>query len=92
MWVITKDILFEEFGEEINGKSNVGRCSRDYDNSKLTFAFRVKDGDGEVYYHGRSSSCDDDAAFAPLEDFAQPNDGATSIEYYNKNTKQWEEL
>lgn len=92
MWVITKDLLFEEFGEEINGKSEVGRCSRNYDGSKLPFIFRVKDDDGEIYYHGRASSCNDCTAFAPLDDFAKPNDGATTIEYYDKTTRRWEEL
>ncbi len=42
--------------------------------------FRLLDGDGQVYFYGRSQSCDDDAAFAPL-DWAKGDSGCTSVEY-----------
>ncbi len=42
--------------------------------------FRLLDGDGRICYYGRSKSCDDEAAFAPL-DFAKVDSGCTSVEY-----------
>lgn len=42
--------------------------------------FRLLDGDGKVNYYGRSRTCDDDAAFSPLE-WAKADSGCTTIEY-----------
>ena len=42
--------------------------------------FRLLDGDGNHYYYGRSVTCDDDAAFAPLN-WAKNDSGCTTIEY-----------
>ena len=42
--------------------------------------FRLLDGDGTVCYYGRSHSCDDEAAFAPL-DWAKADSGCTTVEY-----------
>jgi hypothetical protein len=39
--------------------------------------FRCKDDDGEVYYYGKMQRVD----FDPLDDFAAPNAGCTTIEY-----------
>lgn len=54
--------------------------------------WRVKDDDGELYYSGRYIGTADDDGFGPLEDFAQPDAGATTIEYLNPATGQWEAL
>lgn len=43
-------------------------------------AFRLLDGDGRICYYGRSRTCDDDAAFEPL-DWAKDDSGCTGIEY-----------
>lgn len=42
--------------------------------------FRLLDGDGNVYYYGRSQTSDDEAAFAPL-DWAKGDSGCTTVEY-----------
>jgi len=60
------------------------------DDPRLKHKFRLKDGDGEIYYYGRSFTCDDDDAFEPLDGFGMPNAGCTDIEYYNGET--WEVL
>lgn len=52
--------------------------------------FRLLDGDGIVYYYGRSKTCDDQEAFAPL-DWAKADSGCTSIEYCT-GLGTWEEL
>lgn len=53
--------------------------------------WRARDDDGELYYEGRYIG-PDDHTFGPLEDFATPNAGATSIEYLNEDTDTWEAL
>lgn len=52
--------------------------------------WRCKDDDGEIYYEGRYIGSV--YGFAPLTDFAQPDAGATTIEYLNPTTGQWEAL
>jgi len=52
------------------------------------YEFRIFDDDGVLYYVGRCLA----KAFDPLDDFGTPGAGATSIEYYNSETKQWEVL
>ena len=48
--------------------------------------FRMRDGDGDLYYSGRIDfGTEDDNAkdwFAPLTDFGRPYAGCTSIEYF----------
>jgi hypothetical protein len=51
--------------------------------------FRMKDDDGQVYYHGRIAG--DYDGFEPLDDFGAPNAGCTSIEYRGTNGG-WEQL
>lgn len=45
--------------------------------------FRLLDDDGRVYYYGRSRTCDDDEAFAPL-DWGKGDSGCTSVEYLDR--------
>jgi len=57
---------------------------------QMPVQFRIKDDDGELYYEGiMTKACSVDAPFAPLDDFAQPNAGATSIELLGDNGR-WE--
>jgi hypothetical protein len=73
-WIIIKDIIGD-------GARN-GTVSRGFDATKPTpFPFEIYDDDGILYYTGFSSDHDSEDAFAPLDDFAQPNDGATEIRY-----------
>lgn len=51
--------------------------------------FRVFDDDGTVYAYGYSS---DASSFDPLEDYAAGAWGCTGIEYYDKETDEWEAL
>jgi hypothetical protein len=89
MWVITRDVLFEE-NALILAKSEAGTKSKDFKPAdKVFFEFRLLDGDGVVYYHGLSDSCDDDKAFDPL-DYYGPHSGCTEIQY--KVNGQWETL
>jgi hypothetical protein len=87
-WVITRDYI----SRGTDSKSAVGTASRYYeDGEDLPHPFRMLDDDGNVYYHGKCSSCDDEHAFAPLEDFGTPNAGCTEIQY--KNAKgEWKTL
>lgn len=51
--------------------------------------WRCKDDDGNVYYEGRLIG---EESFGPLDDFASPNAGATTIEYLNQETQTWSVL
>ena len=48
--------------------------------TQYPYPFRLLDGDGNICYYGRSRTCDDDAAFAPL-DWAKHDSGCTTVEY-----------
>src|SRR3954463_12887824 len=52
---------------------------------RTVWRWRCLDDDGELYYEGRFIG-DEIRMFAPLEDFAQPDAGATTIEYLNAET------
>lgn len=54
--------------------------------------WRCLDDDGEVYYEGRYIGSGEADGFGPLEDFARPDAGATTIEYLNPANGQWEAL
>lgn len=58
---------------------------------RTVWRWRCLDDDGELYYEGRFIG-DEIRMFAPLEDFAQPDAGATTIEYLNAETGAWERL
>lgn len=86
MWLITKDRISNS-----NEESRVGVCSMGFTMKRMEkakekkrwFKFRMKDGDGNVYYEGFCDSNDDESAFAPLDDFGEPDAGCCSIEYWN---------
>jgi len=97
-WIITKDNLFhasDSTEARLGMKSEVGVRSHKWDeiiakNPKAeTFAFRMLDDDGEVYYEGKSTVAD---SFAPLDDFGMPNAGCTEIQYRNGDNHSWEGL
>ena len=68
MWEITQDCLT---GETISIKS------RGHDGRELPYRFRMLDGDGEVYFEGRSNDNDTEGLFAPLDDYGTPDSGCT---------------
>ncbi len=80
-WVITEDHI--DGGEAVgvcHGKADVIQILLD-GGSPNEFKFRMRDGDGVLYYEGLSSLPD---SFAPLDDFGTPAAGATRIEYFEK--------
>lgn len=54
-----------------------------------TVPFRISDDDGEVYYEGVMTRelADSEDIFAPMDDFATPNAGATTLEIRGKDGK-----
>ncbi len=86
-WKITKDHISEpEWGSE------VGKHSPDFkDDMSPLYKFKLYDDDRVLYFEGVSTSCDDEAAFEPL-DYYMADAGCTSIVYYNEKTAKWEEL
>lgn len=72
-WIITKDHL--------EGDSAGVRSSNFDANVKTPYPFKIYDDDGILYYEGYCSEYDTEEAFAPLDNYAQPNDGATEIHY-----------
>lgn len=82
MYVVEKwcAVITNSGEDEFTNRSNEG----------MPYKFRCLDDDGEVYFYGFSSSCDDSEAFAPL-DYTGEDYGCTSIEYQNENG-EWEEL
>lgn len=55
--------------------------------------FRLLYGDGEVYCYGHMVDLEGNASgFEPLDDFGTPGLGATEIQYYNKETRNYETL
>ena len=86
-WYITIDNI--DGGRSIdqwNGKEETLEEAK----KNCTFAFRMLDDDGEVYYHGKSSDKDTEEAFAPLDDFGMPNAGCIEIQYLENG--KWETL
>lgn len=59
--------------------------------AKCNKRFRVLDDDGEIYFWGYATTNDDERAFQPLDEVGVSY-GCTMIEYYNSETKKWEEL
>lgn len=59
--------------------------------AKCNKRFRVLDDDGEIYFWGCATTNDDERAFQPLDEVGVTY-GCTYIEYYNSETKEWEEL
>lgn len=83
-WIIDVDHIATPGATAGTNENAVGLMGpRGYagDGSELTHKFRMFDDDGELYYEGRCSSCDDDDAFGPLDDFGQPNAGCAKIRY-----------
>jgi hypothetical protein len=68
-------------------RDDQGNIIRELSNEDMPHVFRLKDYDGEVYFHGISN---DSSSFSPLDGIGASY-GCTMIEY--KNAKdQWELL
>lgn len=98
-WIVTQDKLHEE-GLSPDLPTRVGWVGPRNISPRIEaqlkagegFEWRCKDGAGDVYYVGRYIGPDDERMLAPLYDLAQPDAGATSIEYKDAQTGAWEEL
>jgi hypothetical protein len=85
-WVITKDHIFDP---EYATKDRVGvygpRGISEKDVAVLRAGkgrrWRALDDEDEVYYEGRYIG-PDELMFRPLDDFAMPDAGATTIQYW----------
>ena len=55
------------------------------------FSFRLLDDDGIVYAYGKSTDCNTEAAFAPLDRY-ELEYGCTEIQYRNPSTGKYETL
>jgi hypothetical protein len=80
-WIITRDHIH-------TGRAGNGTY-KGSDPAALPYEFRLLDGDGYLYYEGRSDDRDSEAAFAPL-DWAEGYAGAVTIEY--RRNGKWEVL
>lgn len=102
-WTITNDHIAEEGTEPATNANAVGMVGPR--TATMTAAeiianpdsrrFRMTDGDGEVYYTGLCYLPEGltEDAFGPLDDFGQPNAGATEIAYLDpENGGHWETL
>lgn len=77
MWVVDKDL--------ISGGRDAGVCSVNFnDQVPLTHKFALFDDDGNRYYEGRTNYDKGPDAFAPLDDWGEPNAGCTAIEIDGK--------
>lgn len=97
-WIITKDHIADKNAAEGTNANAVGVCGPSRAKPETIealkagggHAFRMLDDDGELYYEGRCTSCDDNAALGPLDNFGMPNAGATTIQYKVKG--KWTNL
>ena len=88
-FIIDKDFMPEPGarpGTNANAVGVVGPREYAGDGSELTFRFRMRDDDGELYYEGRAH----EETFEPLECFGTPNVGCTTIEYLRGG--RWEQI
>lgn len=99
-WLITEDHIAEKGAKPGSHQNAIGITGPGGVSDDLTErlaagegrAFRMRDGDGKLYYTGRiiaDPGSEDD--FGPLDDFGIPNAGCAWIEYENAVGK-WEML
>ena len=91
-WIIDRDHLAEDSakaGDEVskagtndNAVGIIGPWNYKGNGSELTKRFRMLDSDGVLYYSGRCNTNDDNNALGPLDNFGEPNAGATTIQYW----------
>lgn len=89
-WIVTKDLT----GEGDTGTMGPRNISPDIAHRLQKGegrAWQAYDGDGTLLYLGRYLGPDDETMFMPLDDFATPNVGATTIKYKN-GRGGWEAL
>jgi len=81
-----------------NGKvkcvTHKGESICSVNDADLDTRFRITDDDGEIYYEGRMTHALADAhdILRPLDDFATPNDGATTLQLWSNVKNDWESV
>ena len=80
-WTITKDIVCAGSDDNVCGPRACNMTPSEILAHPDGQRFRMRDGDGEVYYQGILVGGD---GFEPLDDFGTPNAGCTSIEFWEK--------
>lgn len=91
-WIIDKSSI-EKLGQDCE-EEIIGPCAAPEDlladlKAGRGEPFKIYDDDGEHYYSGRIVG--DYDGFEPLDDFAQPNAGATEIRYKTRQGR-WKAL
>lgn len=101
-WVIDTDHYPDKDAPEgtnanatgVMGPGNISSSVKDRLRNGEGRQFRMFDDDGDLYYSGRIITPADEEGgemdFAPLDDFGQPNAGATEIRYLEAG--RWVEL
>lgn len=104
-WLITKDHLFDPAVDEPN--MNREGCERHYTYNESKEAFKARpdvichlwrtvDDDNHLCHEGfiwvTQRADGGECLFNPLDEFSMPDAGATTIEYFNEITKEWEVL
>jgi hypothetical protein len=80
-WIITRDYLAEEYGDESDDVGLMGPRDVPYTAEELRAhgkPFRMLDDDGILYYEGFSIPGND---FGPLDDYGTGGAGCTEIQY-----------
>lgn len=97
-WIVIADHTNVGFNAE--GNVDVGRVGPRGLTAEISVRLKNGEGrqwqafddDGVLYYEGLYLGPNDETMFRPLEDFATPNAGATTIKYLNAETGMWEAL
>jgi len=83
-WNITYDHLDKKKVDIMGPKSISDETVKKLKNGEGT-AFKIYDGDGELYYEGRMIENGGEEQLAPLDDYGTPNAGATALKKQDKN-------
>lgn len=99
-WQITKDYINtdKDNREGVERTWNYTQSKDDFKARKdvKQYKWRCYDDDNNLYYEGilwiTDRAYGTECMFNPLDEFAEPDAGATSIEYFNETKKVWEVL
>ena len=80
-WVISRNIIDGPAGELASGPRNAANGDIARLRAGEGLAFRLRDGDGELYFEGRYLGDQSEDLFGPLDDYGMPGYGCTAIEY-----------
>lgn len=80
-WIITRDNVCEGKDVGVMGPSAMSDAVVTALTAGKGVAWRAYDGDGEWLYSGRYIDSPNGNEFAPLDNFAGPNAGATELRY-----------